>query len=251
MHSENNLILKKEFFQHRFCYIHIHNAKKHWYNCALFFAFDIITIWFKRQIQLCVQCRKKFALKRFQRSTFIIMVLVTILLSKRFIIVPDNWVENTTIREETKIFFSPDSSTKPNFQLAEKFLFNKDAAHVYKGYVLKHFGTYHSSFNTYFKMIEIIIRNDFEDSEVDAAKYIENKRPVFPLKYNKDDYNNVRVAFDRNPLEQIDLSSDSDSDTEAPEEMVKVISLFLEPKIRATVNTIKYQECFHLFSSQM
>lgn len=70
------------------------------------------------------------------------MVLVTILLSKRFIIVQNNWVENPTIREETKIFFSPDSTAQPNFQLEEKFLFNKDAACVYKGYVLKEFGKY-------------------------------------------------------------------------------------------------------------
>lgn len=70
------------------------------------------------------------------------MVFVVILLSKRFVVVPDHWVETQTIREETKVFFSPDPNEQPNFQLTAKFLFNKDESHVYKGYVLKHFGKY-------------------------------------------------------------------------------------------------------------
>lgn len=70
------------------------------------------------------------------------MVLVTLLLSKRFIIVQDDWVENQEIREKTKIFYSPDPNTPANFGLAEKFLFNKDVPNVYEGYVLRRFGMY-------------------------------------------------------------------------------------------------------------
>lgn len=68
------------------------------------------------------------------------MVFAVILLSKRFIIVRDDWIKEATIREETKIFFSPDSNAQPNFDLEVKFLFNEKSANAYKGYVLKHFG---------------------------------------------------------------------------------------------------------------
>lgn len=73
------------------------------------------------------------------------MVFVVILLSKRFVIVPDNWLQNPSVSEETKVFFSPVQNAQPNFELATKFLFNKDASNVYKGYVVKHFGKYSSS----------------------------------------------------------------------------------------------------------
>lgn len=72
------------------------------------------------------------------------MVFVVILLSKRFVILPDNWLQSPTIREETKVFFSPVPNAQPNFELATKFLFNKDACAVYKGYVVKHFRVYRS-----------------------------------------------------------------------------------------------------------
>lgn len=70
------------------------------------------------------------------------MVFAIILMCKRFIIVQDNWVENPKINEKTKIFFSPDLNTQPNFDLNEKFLFNKNVSNVYTGYVLKRFGEY-------------------------------------------------------------------------------------------------------------
>lgn len=54
--------------------------------------------------------------------------------------------------------------------------------------------------------------NNFKkDSEQDAAKYIENKRPIYPVKYNQSNYNNEPVASDDTPLEIIDLCSESDT----------------------------------------
>lgn len=73
-------------------------------------------------------------------------------------------------------------------------------------------------------IIRYLLQNAFffKDSVVAAEKYIENKRPVLPVKYDKEDYNKVRVTFDGTPLEHIDLSSDLESEDEAPEEMVRL-----------------------------
>lgn len=61
--------------------------------------------------------------------------------------------------------------------------------------------------------------NQFVDSEVNAAQYIENKRPVYPVKYNKSNYDEVHNTFDNTSREIIELSSDDEED---PEEMVNV-----------------------------
>lgn len=68
------------------------------------------------------------------------MVFAIILLSRRFIIVQDNWVENPDISEKTKIFYSPDQNENPNFDLEVKFLFNGRVPNVYEGYIWQHFG---------------------------------------------------------------------------------------------------------------
>lgn len=64
------------------------------------------------------------------------MVFAVILESKRHIVVPDNWVQNPTISGKTKIFFSPDARAQPNFNLGQKYLFNKNMSNVYEGYAL-------------------------------------------------------------------------------------------------------------------
>lgn len=70
------------------------------------------------------------------------MVFVIILLSRRFIIVKDNWVENKNIGEKTKVFFSPENADEANFSLEVKFLFNERVPNVYEGYIWKHCGKY-------------------------------------------------------------------------------------------------------------
>lgn len=54
----------------------------------------------------------------------------------------------------------------------------------------------------------------FSDPEQEALAYIENKRPVVPVKYNQENYDtNLRVQHSDVPLEHIDLcSSDSEID---------------------------------------
>lgn len=73
------------------------------------------------------------------------MVFATILLSRRFIIVEDDWVENKRNGEKTRIFFSPNQNAEPNFDLEIKYLFNERVPNVYQGYVLKHFGKFSNS----------------------------------------------------------------------------------------------------------
>lgn len=68
------------------------------------------------------------------------MVLAAILLSRRHIVIRDDWAENPIIGLKTKIFFSPDFGMNPNFDLDVKYLLNARAANVYEGYVLKSFG---------------------------------------------------------------------------------------------------------------
>lgn len=68
------------------------------------------------------------------------MVLAAILLSRRHIVIRDDWAENQTIGMKTKIFFSPDFDMGPNFGLEVKYLLNTRAPNVYEGYVLKSFG---------------------------------------------------------------------------------------------------------------
>lgn len=48
------------------------------------------------------------------------------------------------------------------------------------------------------------------------------------MKYNRNDYANAHVQFDGEPLERIDLCSDSDTDSSDTEEMVKVLRLHFD-----------------------
>lgn len=68
------------------------------------------------------------------------MVLAAILLSRRHIVIRDDWAENRNIGMKTKIFYSLDQSMDPNFSLDVKFLLNARVPNVYEGYVLKSFG---------------------------------------------------------------------------------------------------------------
>lgn len=145
------------------------------------------------------------------------MVFVAILLSKRFVIVNDNWIENPTIGGETRIFFSPDEAAVPDFGLAEKFLLNKNVPNVYRGYVCKHFGKFlilEKLHIIHFVSYENTFHN-FIVSNQEASDYIERKRPVFPVKYNKRNYNNEHVQHGDIPLEHIDLCSSSSDDEQS------------------------------------
>lgn len=88
--------------------------------------------------------------------------------------------ENPSIGEETRIFFSPDEASVPNFTLTEKFLLNKNVANVYRGYVLKHFGIkilfskHQIVFNSHRSYVNSFY--NFIVSEQDALDYIAKKR---------------------------------------------------------------------------
>lgn len=63
-------------------------------------------------------------------------------MSKRFITVNDNWVENPEIGGKTRIFSSPDETANPDFNLDAKFLYNVNVPNVYLGHVIKHLGKF-------------------------------------------------------------------------------------------------------------
>lgn len=44
-------------------------------------------------------------------------------------------------------------------------------------------------------------------------KFIANKRPIFPVKYNESDYSTHYETYDDTPLECIELLSDSEDDS--------------------------------------
>lgn len=57
--------------------------------------------------------------------------------------------------------------------------------------------------------------NSLIESQDDATSYVEKRRPVYPVNYNKADYKDGNDAplFDgETPLEQIDLCSESESE---------------------------------------
>lgn len=76
-------------------------------------------------------------------------------MSKRFVIIKDNWVQNPKIGEKSRIFYAPDEEAEPNFGLNEKFLFDKQVQNVYIGYVWKHFGKF--QFYYFLKSFIIVI----------------------------------------------------------------------------------------------
>lgn len=71
--------------------------------------------------------------------------------------------------------------------------------------------------------------HNFTDDEEDAAKFIENKRPVFPVQYNKSNYDGVKDTYDGTPRECIDLISDSSDSEDEPAPMVINYIVFCQP----------------------
>lgn len=70
------------------------------------------------------------------------MVFAILLISKQFIVVPNDWVKNKKLCEITTIFSSPDKHAVPDFTLDEKYLFDGSKANVYAGFIMKQFGNF-------------------------------------------------------------------------------------------------------------
>lgn len=98
------------------------------------------------------------------------MYTVVLLKSRRLIIVPPKWLQNTAVQRLTRVFFSPNNCALAKFDLDVEYLFNKDKDNTYEGFVLKHFNTFN-----------------------EAEQYIDNKRPVFPVDYSQENYDTGNI----------------------------------------------------------
>lgn len=113
--------------------------------------------------------------------------LVILLEQKRFLILPQKWVEDPRLDSFTRVFFSPNISTRADFETEVKYYFNNAINGCYKGFVMKSFRNYE-----------------------DASNFIEWKRPTFPIKYQSNVPSVIRnLSRDfSEPVEHIDISDE-------------------------------------------
>lgn len=65
---------------------------------------------------------------------------VVLIESKRWVAVNRDWVENPVLREQSKIFFSPNEQAVPDFSMPPQFYLKKECDGVYDCFVYKQFG---------------------------------------------------------------------------------------------------------------
>lgn len=75
---------------------------------------------------------------------------VVCLKSKRYIVLPENWIQNPILRQESTVYFSPNSTDEADFDLEMSFYLNQTVSGTYDAFVLKKFGTY-EGFDLFFK----------------------------------------------------------------------------------------------------
>lgn len=83
---------------------------------------------------------------------------VVCLKQKRFIIIKKEWIQNPSIGQMSKIFYSKNEDAIPNFDGSLKYYLNRGIEACYEGYVQKSF-----------------------DSLEKAENFIEWKRPFVPI----------------------------------------------------------------------
>lgn len=64
---------------------------------------------------------------------------VVVLEQNRLIILEGKWIENPTIREISRVFYSPNPETPANFDLKQTYLLGKQKNCCYTGYIVKKF----------------------------------------------------------------------------------------------------------------
>lgn len=80
---------------------------------------------------------------------------VVCLKSKRYIVLPENWIQNPILRRETKVYFSQNPTDEADFSLKILFYLNQSVSGVYEAFVIKKFGEY-----THGNIVEIFDKND-------------------------------------------------------------------------------------------
>lgn len=67
---------------------------------------------------------------------------VAYLESKRYIALKESWIQNPILGKESKVFFSNDENTVPDFSLPIQFYLNNREDGVYDAFVYRKFGKY-------------------------------------------------------------------------------------------------------------
>lgn len=76
------------------------------------------------------------------KNPLVKMAFVVVLQVEKLICIPENWVQNQTIGEESLIFFSNKNTDTPKFDLEQKYYFTEDSPACYNARVCQRFGKY-------------------------------------------------------------------------------------------------------------
>lgn len=119
---------------------------------------------------------------------------VVYLKCKRYIALPKDWIENPVIGQRSKVFFSGDASSTPDFTCEEKFYPDEKVNACYEATVYKSFHTYDT-----------------------AKNFTLDKRVVAPVNYR------TFEKFDFKPVaEPVNFIEISDSDNSLTDSMVRM-----------------------------
>lgn len=66
--------------------------------------------------------------------------IVVYLKCNRFSVFPNQWVQNKTLGQESKVFFSPDNAANVDFNVQTRYYFNTEISACYDGFVYRGFG---------------------------------------------------------------------------------------------------------------
>lgn len=102
--------------------------------------------------------------------------------------------------KEVRIFFSPDRTEKPNFELQTLLVFNGDIAGCYDGYVLDHFGMENLSKLSVFSQLIFLFfffSDQYQKAEECAAKKRRLRRTV-PVDYSESKTARILIMDEEN-----------------------------------------------------
>lgn len=64
----------------------------------------------------------------------------------RFLVFQSQWVQNKSVGEESKVYFSPDRDAVADFNARTQYYFNDGLSSCYDGFVYRVFGNSHFSY---------------------------------------------------------------------------------------------------------
>lgn len=78
----------------------------------------------------------------------------------RFLVFQNHWVQNKTVGEESKVYFSPEYDANADFNAQTQYYFNGGISSCYDGFVYRSFGNFHFSYLNLIKYFCSRIKNN-------------------------------------------------------------------------------------------